>query len=358
MAFIKLGGIPLKAKDLPTHTWNADLVEFEGPLISLYRSERGDDVLYVWLDCTATRNRWAITPLSRNALRDYLTKKIPLRAVFEQSNEIIVFETGTTLKRSGFQLVTWANFPEQYKPKENSYLTDRIATPSALRLVSDNTEDYYLGLDGEDLYVEDLSAIQKGFVQLYSFHYGLEYMDRDAVKQKVSGHAGQWTGGMSAVWMFDGLNSVIPSIHRPRVGELRYNSPGHIKLNLLPELAADVQRAVQRVVDPGIFSLTEALYQRVYSYFRKSGIAGFESERQDIKRNLTPEVNATLTSFVITYLELMDWSSRSQMLQELEDSPLAQIRLLFAYYRRLRKLRGFVVEGRLDVGNSSLVGKP
>lgn len=354
MPFVRVNGTPIKASSIPNHTWNADLVEFEGPLISLYRSERGDDVIYVWLDCTSTRNRWAIVPLSRDSLQDYLQCRIPLRSVFERSREIIVFDVGAGLKRTGFQATTWSVFPEQYKPNSESFLSSAIATVSAQRLANDITDDYFLGLDGDDLYVEDLSAIQKGFVQLYSFHYGLQYLDRHAVRHKVASHVGQWTGGMSSVWIFDGLSSVIPSIHRPRIGELRFNSPGHIKLNLLPGLASDVESSVQRILDPVVFSDMEDFYKRVYAYFKSSGISGFESERRDISRYLTSEVKATLSGFVSTYLELMGWTSQSRMLDELEESPLAQLRLLFAYYRRLRKLRGYVIEGRLVVGASRL----
>ncbi|WP_157791892.1 hypothetical protein ACQCLI_20015 [Pseudomonas nitroreducens] len=254
-------------------------------------------------------------------------------------------------------MTNWTLFPEEYRPKENSFLNDAIATDAARRLASDSTEDYMLGLDGEDLYIEDLSAIQKNFVQLYSFHYGFEYLDREAVQLKISSHANNWTGGMSSVWMFDGLSSVIPSVHRPRVAELRFNSPGHIKLNLLPELALEVQLSIDRITNPITFKLTEEFYNQVYKYFKSSGISGFESEQRNIRQKLTQEVKASLSGFVQRFLLLMAWPNGSKMLAELEESPLSQLRLLLAYYRRLRRLRGFVVDGRLDVGSSKLVAK-
>ena len=355
MAFLRVGGQPIKGSSLPTHTWNANLVEFEGPLISLYRSERGEDVLYVWLDCNASKNRWGIVPLSRDTLREYLERDITLRSVFERAETITLFDIGEDLKRSRFQEVDWAVFPEQYRPKTDSYLLDIIATDAARSLATDKTDEFYLGIDGEDLYVEDLSAIQKTFLQLYSFQYGLEYLDRDAVWDRVGGYAGEWSGGLSSVWMFSGLNSVIPSIHRPRISELRYNSPGHIKLDLLPNLALEIQGSVDLLMNQETFAIFETFYQTVYSYLKKSGISGFDSEIRNITKLLTPEVNGSLSNYVSTFLEMIGWSARRESLAALDESPLAQLRLLFAYYRRLKKLRVFVDQGRLSIGASKIV---
>src|SRR5690606_26357414 len=98
-----------------------------------------------------------------------------------------------------------------------------------------------------------------------------------------------------------GLNNVIPSIHRARITQLTFNSPGHVKLDLLPNLAQQIQVSVDTIVDPEKYKNLQELYARSYSYFRESGIAGFESESNRISQNLTSETKSTLQTFVIEF---------------------------------------------------------
>ncbi len=355
MSFIRIPGQHISAKIVPKHTWNADLVYYDGPLVSLYRSERGEDVLYVWLDCTATRHRWCIVPISRESLRGYLDEAYSLLELFRRSKYLIAFDVGQGLKKTGITLTCHRDMPEDYLPEEDSLLTPEIATESALSLKSELTADYYLGLNGDELYVEDLSKIQRLFQQLYSFHYGLSYSFRTAVRDRLQHYSSQWSGGFSAVNIFSGLGSVIPSIHRARISQLSFNSPGHIKLDLLPDLAAQIQSSIEITLIPGRQTLLEELYSRAYNYFRESGISGFESESNRISQNLTSETRATLDTFVIDFFSIMEWNYSSHPLHLIEDNPLLKLRIIFAYYRRLSQLRNFVVDGKLMVGASPLL---
>lgn len=354
MAFIKIPGDRISAKELQKHTWNADLVYYDGPLISLYRSERGEDVLYVWLDCTATRHRWCVVPISRESLRGYLDQSYSLLTLFERAKHLITFDVGDALRKGGVTLTYFDSFPREYLPQPDSYLSDDIATQAAIDLKEEHTTAYYLGLDGEELYVEDLSKIQKLFQQLYSFHYGLSHSFRTAVRDRLRHFSAQWTGGFSAVNIFGGLNSVMPSIHRPRITQLAFNSPGHIKLDLLPEPASQIQLSVETISDPEKLLLLQALYQRSYKYFKASGISGFESEDNQISQNLTSETKATLETFVLEFFQIMEWDYERHPLRNAERNPLLLLRILFAYYRRLSQLSSYVVEGKLIVGHSLL----
>lgn len=355
MSFINIPGDRISAKELPKHTWNADLVYYDGPLISLYRSERGEDVLYVWLDCTATRNRWCIVPVSRESLRGYLDQAYTLLTLFERSKHLITFDANDSLRKTGITLTCFANIPNEYLPQPDSHLSDDIATPAAIALKEERTAAYYLGLDGDELYVEDLSKIQRVFQQLYSFHYGLSHSFRTAVRDRLRHFSAQWTGGFSAVNIFGGLNSVMPSVHRARVTQLAFNSPGHIKLDLLPELADQIQLSINSVLNPEKFSELQSLYQRSYAYFKESGISGFESEDNRISQNLTSETKATLETYAIDFFRIMEWNYEQHPLKNIETNPLLLLRVVFAYYRRLTQLRNYVVEGKLIVGGSPLL---
>jgi len=41
-----------------------DLIEMDGPLLSLYQNEQGDSYLFYWLDADSQYNRWMLIPHS------------------------------------------------------------------------------------------------------------------------------------------------------------------------------------------------------------------------------------------------------------------------------------------------------
>lgn len=356
MSFLPIEGQKIDARTLSKHQWNADLIEFEGPLLSLYKSESGNDLLYAWLDCTSTRNRWCIIPVGRKSLRDYLEQQITLRDIYTESEWLIVFHTGSSAKRSAFTLTSWKNLPDAYLPEPDSYLTPEIATPAAEKLAEEITESYFLGLDGE-LYIDDFSLVPKIYQQLYSFHYGLEHLDRPAVHGALSKLARSWTGGFSAVHLFTGLNSVTPSIHRAKVAEIQFASPGHIKLNLLADLARRIEVSARQVIDEPSFIALEQFYSTAYRYFRENKISGFDDERV-ISTSLAPEILTRLEEFVDFFFGLMKWEDYRSSFSYLHIDALHQLRVLLAYYRRLRKLRPYLIGGNLFLGKSQISGYP
>lgn len=350
---IKVPGESVKGSSLGKFYWNADLVNFEGPLLSLFKSDDDEDFLFVWLDCNNTKNRWCMVAVNRDQLKYYLDGTMSLRSIMEEALELIVFSMNGAGHRSAFIRTNFTQLPEEYCPDKDSFLTEDIATSAAVALRDDTPQDYYLGLDG-DLYIDDIQRIPQLYKQLYSFHYGLEHLNRSVVRHKLVRLMGSWGGGFSAVNLFTGLRSVIPVIHRPRLQELRYNSPGHIKLNLLPRMAKSIEKSSDVVADEIKFQEMESFYRSVYSFFYQNRISGFEKESGAISEALTAETKEALLVFVEQFFELMDWSDFRQQFDSVESNPLRQLRVLLAYYRRLRELRGYVIKGKLDIGSSKL----
>lgn len=346
MAMIQLAGKKVDARSLPTYTWNADLIYFDGPMLSLYKQEDGQDVLFAWLDCDERKNRWSVVPIDRDALRGYLLGEIALRSVCLAAPSVYVFDTGRDCKRRNWTVLD--KYPDEYLPAQNSFLKPEIATEAAKRLVADQTADLALGLNGE-LYLEDLEGIPKLYQQLYSFHYGMEHMDRPAVKHTVQRTMESWSGGIGAVNLFSGLRSVTPSIHRARLKELRYNSPGVIRLNLLPLMAKRIQTAMDAIRSDNAFEAVETLYKRIYDYFSDHKISGFDTETSSVQLELNDVQKKDLSFFVDEYFKYLGWAPYRTKFNAVKMTEISQLRMLLAYYRRLRKLRKFVVAGKLKL---------
>jgi len=342
---ISLPGRKVGSNELPKYTWNADLVAFDGPLLSLFKQNDGKDVLFSWLDCDSRRNRWCVIPVTRSELWSYLNGQISLRSLILALPSIYIFNTGAKASRRTFFEIE--KLPVQYLPEPDSFLTSEISTSAAKRLISEPAVEETLKLVGEEIYLEDLEGIPKLYQQLYSFHYGMGHLGRPAVRDAVQRLMGQWHGGIGAVNLFSGLKNVTPSIHRARVTALDYHSPGSIKMSLLPLLSARIKLAMGKIVKKEDFSQSEELYNRVYSYFRKHQISGFDDERTVIEKDLPPHQINDLRFFITQFFGIMDWNDYAEHFSKLDITPVSQLRMLLAYYRRLRKLREYIIAEKL-----------
>jgi hypothetical protein len=340
-----LQGRRVTSSELPKYTWNADLVYFDGPFLSLFKQSDGRDALFAWLDCDNRSNRWCVIPVTRSELWHYLNGKVSLRSLILALPSILIFNTGAKASRRTFYEID--ALLDDYLPDQESFLTPEISTAAAKKLISEPAQEENLILVGEEIYLEDLEAIPKLYQQLYSFHYGMDHLGRAAVRETVQSLMSQWHGGIGAVNLFSGLKNVTPSIHRARVMELRYSSPGIIKMSLLPFLSQRIKFAMNRILQRKDFLQTEELYSQIYAYFRKHKISGFDDERAVVERDLPAHQIEDLRYFVNNFFGIMGWDDYVEHFSKLEISPVSQLRMLLAYYRRLKKLRDYIIANKL-----------
>ncbi|EFB3617493.1 TPA: hypothetical protein OF616_002773 [Escherichia coli] len=236
-------------------------------------------------------------------------------------------------------------------PDADSYLYEEICTDDALLLKQERTSSYMLGLDNQ-LFINDLSEIPKIFEQLYSFHYGLAHLGRISIRNTMLRLMGSWTGGFSAVNIFTGLKNVIPVLHRPEVSSLQYNSPGHIELNLLPDLAQSVQDVSVRVENEFIYDRLEKIYKNNYTYFKDKDLSGFDEGGGIELRNIDSETTENLRKRVRIFFRCLGWKTYQAQFDMIGAHPLQQLRAVMAYYRRLKTLREYIVADKLFIGHS------
>lgn len=339
MAFKKIEGTKIDGRKLPTYVWNADLIAFEGPIVSLYKTNKDSDALFIWVDSTEKRTRWAIVNISRDYLKGYLRKEFSLLDVFKQNEKMFVFDTTETGTKTAVMETTWNNFPPEYLPLQDSYLIDEISTREAKGLADTRTEKYEITLVGGELYIDDLGKIPRLYQQLYSFHYGLEHLDRLAVRSALSRLMNKWKGGINAVNLFSGLKSVTPSIHRAKLDNLQYASPGHIKMELLPELASRIESTATKAQENS--ENLRTLYKETYNFFSKNKISGFDDERSGQVIALNKLQEEELQKLVKKFFLLLGWNDYHEKFSSVDMTALAEARAVLAYYRRLRNLLEF-----------------
>lgn len=100
----------------------ADLIEQDGPLLSLYYNDKGDYYLFYWLDCDENTNRWMILRVDTKTLYEYLNQEKTLLDVIKNPSDNFVWITD--IDNNGKQIYTQAlpstSVPDDYLPDKDS----------------------------------------------------------------------------------------------------------------------------------------------------------------------------------------------------------------------------------------------
>lgn len=101
----------------------ADLVYFDGPFLSHYISEKGDDYLFYWVDKDENDNRWLVLRISLANLQKYIGKELTLRELIENPNDGFLYavDIDNDVRYHNVKLVQPSALPEEYKPDTDSY---------------------------------------------------------------------------------------------------------------------------------------------------------------------------------------------------------------------------------------------
>lgn len=101
----------------------ADLVYFDGPFLSHYVSNKGDDYLFYWVDRDDKDNRWLVLRVSLASLQKYIGKELTLRELIEHPNDgyLYVVDIDNNLAYHDVKLVQPAALPADYLPESDSY---------------------------------------------------------------------------------------------------------------------------------------------------------------------------------------------------------------------------------------------
>lgn len=109
--------------DFSTFRKIADLIYFEGPLLSHYVSSKGDDYLFYWVDSDDNDNRWLVLRVSLVNLQKYMAREMTLRELIESPNDGFLYtvDVDDAINYHNVKLVQPADLPDDYLPATDSY---------------------------------------------------------------------------------------------------------------------------------------------------------------------------------------------------------------------------------------------
>ena len=242
------------------HSHIVDLVYFDGALLSLFRDQKSN-WLYLWCDSKESKERWLIFPVSRDSLVKYLKSEYSLLSIIQENTfhlildstekinpskdnpEIKVHSIHRSLKRlDNLRLI------QEYLPSADSLFDPNLA-PDIAANREFNPTSFDVPIAGQ-WFVNDLEKFNRLYAQLYGFFYCSQpQFIADLGKKVASNLSAPWLGGFSRVHLFDALKKMVPSIHDLEIKQMRYNSPGEIRIEALASVGNSVLNAILKYIE-------------------------------------------------------------------------------------------------------------
>lgn len=128
----------------------ADLIHFDGPLLSYYQDDSRRHFLYYWCDADDTCHRWLVVQAEEYVLRSFLTRQITLRQLLLSSSHNSLYLLDTDGDGQAIQIlqVDKADLPEDYLPAEDtrydaslSVFYDHLAARELMSMLQDSFQE-------------------------------------------------------------------------------------------------------------------------------------------------------------------------------------------------------------------------
>lgn len=205
-----------------------------------------------------------------------------------------------------------------------------------------NSDNYRITLDG-DWSLVDFYELPHVYAQVYAFNcaFLLAPMVGDSQQVVYVFASYPWRGGYSAVNFYNVLGSNVPLRLRPKVKSIQYASPGFIELTLLVKAAFAVAAIVGVVVKSG--GGVNSLYHQIYKGMQERRMMQIDLKQKEL------ELARSQLDFAVKSSEQLANGLGFESLNQLNEgtgNPVATLKILMSYYRRIRTLAEYVTKGK------------
>lgn len=330
--------VPKKIIDLKTFKKVADLIYFEGPLLSHLVDKDGEISLLYWLDREDNNEIWALFKVKSNQLESYLDGVINLKSLINESigGLLHVLEISQRWQVVKEIIINSSDLPSEYLPLENSFLQPEFRPER----ISSFVNSLYRIEIKRTLELRQFLEVTRLYGQIYSFMFystedQLLYNENDFA---YAVQAFPWAGGYSAVNFYKKLASGINQANRPKLSSIVYASPGWLELKLETKVAREIRElmyvyAINR-------SELEHHYKELQKYLVDNGLSSRNSKSNQY--SLLKMQENFLRQNIFTFGVRMGLKPRYvDTLAKLSISSLQTTKLILSIYRRVRDLYGY-----------------
>src|SRR5689334_7304253 len=117
-------------QELPYHniTWVYDLLYYDGPVLTHFTDEDGDNILFYWVDYDEQFNRWIIFKPHPERLYKYLRRKISLKELIydEGNNSLFIADIDDSSLYNNIRYTESKKLNPTYLPADNSFYSIKV----------------------------------------------------------------------------------------------------------------------------------------------------------------------------------------------------------------------------------------
>lgn len=201
---------------------------------------------------------------------------------------------------------------------------------------------YRVEMDGR-WSLKDLYEFPHAYMQVYAFACAfdtdLPAVDSDRINYALESYP--WAGGYSVVNIYSVLQSQVSPRSKPVIKEIRYASPGWLDLILHIHPAVKVAGAVAAIASSiaataKAYAAVQDVLYKISARSKKARVESIQLTRLEVEE--LQALNEQLAK-VMNFSDIAGLEGRT-------NNPHVTAKLLSAQYRRLRKLAGFVKQGK------------
>ena len=344
------------------HSFICDLIDIEGPLLSLYRDQKRN-WFYLWCDTNnIDRERWLVFEITRPTFASYLDGSTSLLDCLSISKTIYCLEKhsssgiandSTSKVIRSIHRVTFDSI-QQYHPSNESYFDPKFAPDLSL-----NQEILPTRFDvpiGGDWFITDLDKFCKTYSSLYAFFYCTKpRFVSNIVETLRKALTAPWEGGFSRVHLFNRLSRSIPSFHDMRIRQMEYASPGKVVFEALGSVGQDIKNSLDLyILNKDAIEIAAKKINDTLSVLKVRRVDLSKFSNEQIK-NFEDEISIFQHSISII-ASLLKIEAQLSLVADLSPNSVVAAKATLALLKPIQKLAEYEDNGLLNItGRGALV---
>lgn len=319
------------------------LVYCDGPQLVIGEDGRKCKYLALAIAHPTSQYGFLAVQVTEEMLEDYLSESVDLRFVFKRPKRDKYFLFDLQVEKNGrYSLIELNRVEDDWLP-EAGFFARSHTEEEPVNATSLQTATLDIGIDGR-WDIQDLSQFPNKFADAYSFLHAVRSTGQRGNDYSLGElfERYPWRGGFSSVGFYNGLYMRIPRNQRLVVKEIRYASPGTIKITALPGIADEIQRMVE-ACNNNWRNVQEA-YKELHNGMSERDLLGLSHREVKLSHN----DNAFLERACKALSEVIGFDYLPRVHKLAGSDWLATAKIVASFYRRVEELADFYESGKAN----------
>lgn len=323
---IELKGADIGSVDFERLSKIADLIYFDGPLLSLFRDAEAENWLNHWCDTDDEVNRWLLFKVGDRELERFLRREVSLHDLLSQPKGgfLYALDLDRQLKQRKALIVSARQLPADYIPDANSFYED-----NPIHETEGGLAQLKVAIDGEwEFY--DFHYFPRLIRQAYAFLAA--FLEQIPALNQLP--LFPMRDGFSSVHLFREILEMMPRPASPRLEAVRYASPGAIVFRTDPTISPVLLDTIGRLRKEN--SSAALTYKFLHGILSDKKLLGLDAT----KARIDSVVSKQLAEQAVALANELGVPNPELLLKKTPNAVLAS-KIILAFYRLIERILGY-----------------